>query len=117
MSLFNKIQLEVTRYNSISIVNGRHVPGDDGTNTLFIKGTVQPISAKDMETLPENRRDSGNIKIYTSTKMLTSKQGQNGKADRLVFDNDLYEVIQTQPWKNSIIPHYKVIASRIDDKP
>jgi len=116
MSLFNTLDIEVTRYLSVSIVKGRHVPSGDVTETLNDKGTIQPITAKEMQTLPENRREGGTYKVYTSIALKTTDTAGVLKADRLLINSKVYEVVQVQDWQNNIINHYKSFVSLIDDK-
>jgi len=117
MSLFNSFALEVTRYDSVSIVKGRHVPGSDITSTINITCSAQPITGKEMETLPENRRNTSAYTVFTETELQTTNDATGLKPDRLTLFGKVCEIIQVQPWQNGLINHYECIASEIDDKP
>lgn len=117
MSLFNTFSLVVTRYDSVSIVKGRHVPENDITSTINITASAQPLTGKEMETLPENRRNTSAYKIFTRTELKTTDDATGLKPDRMTLFNKLCEIIQVQPWQNGLINHYECIASEIDDKP
>lgn len=116
MSLFNTFSLEVTRYDSVSIVKGRHVPGSDATSTINISASVQPLSGSEISTLPENRRETSSYKIYTETELKTASGSENLKPDRLTLYGKLFEIIQVKGWQNGLIPHYECIASEINGK-
>jgi len=117
MSLFNSFALEVTRYDSVSIVKGRHISGSDTTSTINITASAQPLTGKEMETLPENRRNTSAYKVFTETELQTSNDATGLKPDRLTLFGKLCEIIQVQAWQNGLINHYECIASEIDDKP
>lgn len=117
MSLFNTFALVVTRYDSVSIVKGRHVPDDDITSTVDIECSAQPLSGKEMETLPENRRNTSAYTVFTETELKTNDDDTELKPDRLTLFGKLCEIIAVQPWQNGLINHYECIASEIDDKP
>ena len=116
MSILGTLTIPVTRYTSVSIVKGRHVPGSDVTSSFNTIGSVQPMTAKDMETLPEGRRDRGGFKLFTKDLLLNTDIPNTLKSDRVTIEGSLYEVIQSQNWKNGIINHFKALVVQIDDK-
>lgn len=117
MSLFNTFALEVTRYDSVSSVKGRHVPDNDVTSTINITCSAQPLTGKEMETLPENRRNTSSYRVFTETELQTTNDATGLKPDRLTLFGKLCEIIEVQPWQNGLINHYSCVASEIDDKP
>jgi len=117
MSLFNTHSLEVTRYDSVSIVKGRHVPGSDSTTSINITASVQPLTGNEISTLPENRRSTSSYKIFTETELKITNSATGLKPDRVTLFGNLCEIIRVQAWQNGLIPHYECIASEINDKP
>lgn len=118
MSL-RRFSLVVTRYTSISIVNGRHVPTSDTTTSFNITASVQPLDGKTVATLPENIRENESYRIYTSTELFPTREDATPqlKADRVTLFNKLFEVIKVEKWQNSILPHFNCVVVKIDDKP
>ena len=75
--------------------------------------SVQPLREREMEMLPEGRRNSISYRLYTDKLMNTVEvTGQN--PDYVVIEGETFEVFSRANWKNNIIPHYKYIVIRID---
>ena len=99
---------------------GDYVAGvweDSGTTTLTFTGSVQPVSGKDLETVPTGRRDKGIMKIYSSEALQCAVQGSNFSGDIVIWAGKRWEVFQELPYQNSLIPHYKYHASYIGEAP
>ena len=112
MSPFNAFRksLKVRRIGDVEYINGK--PTEDASETLCIKGSVQPANTDDMQSLPEGRRLLGVLKIYTDTKLRAAREGSYN-SDIIEIDGDDYEVAAVMPWQNGIINHYKILASRV----
>lgn len=89
---------------------GLWVPGTRSHFSVF--ASVQPMTADDMKTLPEGRRSEGMVKMYTSTQLravhvqLTSTD-KPGQPDRLVWQNNVYELAFEDPYRSNVINHYR----------
>ena len=82
-----------------------------GTTSQFtITASVQPLTGKEMELLPEGRRESQSYKLYSATKLLTVKTAPKDNADLVTYDGRNFEVLIVEDWQNSIINHYKIIV-------
>jgi hypothetical protein len=80
---------------------------DSAEDTPFsINCSVQPLTPKEMEMLPEGRRNEEVFRLYTDTELHTVEDKNPDKIDVL---GDTYEVLSVARWRNSIIPHYKAI--------
>jgi hypothetical protein len=55
-----------------SRVNGRWTSEETSMN---VTGSVQPVSGKDTQFLPEGRRDVGTVKIYCNERLNVSVEG------------------------------------------
>ena len=84
------------------------------SSTLNFTASVQPLSGKDKESLPEGFREKAGYKLYTDTEMKTVDEKNGISADQVTIDGLLYEVVTVGVWQNSIINHYKVIVSLIE---
>ena len=79
--------------------------------TLTITASVQPATQEDMQLLPEGRRVTGTHRLYTADVLYLARDGRN--ADRVVIDDDDYEVMAASDWQNGIVPHRRYVVSRI----
>lgn len=89
-------------------VNGFWVEGAESTFT--IQASVQPLKGKEMEMLPEGRRNSQSVKIYTDTQLQTVA---SGNPDRLVAFGHDFEIQTVEPWQSNVLNHYKCIGIKV----
>ncbi len=90
--------------------------------TFTFEASVQPLSAREMKSLPEGRKASASFRLYTDYPLRTvdDKNARNPDrvtiADRAGFSR-LYEVISVEDWGNGIVPHYKAVVSLMEQAP
>jgi len=89
-------------------VNGLWVEG--GFTNITILASVQPLNGEQLEMLPEGRRTTQSVKIYTDTKLQTVT---SANPDILLAFGDEFEVITVEPWQSNVISHYKCIAQKL----
>lgn len=80
--------------------------------TLPIMASIQPVSGSDLVLLPENRREEELLKLYTDTLLIGAEKGSPTNCDIVTIDGFDYEVVKVFPWKNNVIPHYKVVVAK-----
>lgn len=90
-------------------VNGLWQPG--AIEAVTILASVQPASGRDMERLPEGRRQAGAVRIFTDATLQLEAGAQ--KADRIVLPQGTYEVAIADEWQNGIMPHNTYLCVRI----
>lgn len=95
-----------------SRTNGRWT---ETTANRNITGSVQPVSGKDTQFLPENRRDAGVVKIYCNEKLNVSEQGSNAPGDIVIWRGRKWEVFQELDFSNGLINHYKYLAGYVGE--
>ena len=79
-------------------------------------GNIQPMSQEDINSLDIGRQNIGKIKIYTDQVFTISKENQENTGDKIVYDNEIYEVIGKDKHTGTLLPHTKYIAElRIND--
>lgn len=90
---------------------GRRTEGAITQST--ISATIQPASWNRIRFLPELRRGSKYITIYTDVKLQGSVGSSN--PDRIIYDGDDYEVVQEQKWDQVSFPleHYEFVAVKL----
>lgn len=75
------------------------------------KGSVQPMSGKDVELLEIGREDRGKVKVYSSTKLTVGVEDDDTKpGDVVIWEGQKWEIIQEMQFQNDLIPHYKYVA-------
>jgi len=78
--------------------------------SLTFKGSIQPLSGKDLLVLEPASRDIGKVWIYTGSQLNKRAENSEDVADILVHDGSHWEVIDDKGYSNGIIPHHKYIA-------
>jgi hypothetical protein len=78
-----------------------------------IYGSIQPLDPKEMQLLPEGRRESESFRIYTDTKLLPASDASKKNADLLTIGAVDYEVLSCATWQNNVINHYKAIVVKV----
>lgn len=94
-----------------SYSGGRWVPGL--SQLVAIVGSVQPVTGKDTEFLPENRRDTGLVKVYSNEPLQVSIEGGDSRGDVVIWAGKRWEVVQELVFANGLIDHYKYLAAYI----
>ena len=96
------------RHRTAELVNGVwEFSETDGTFT----GSVQPLTGKELQFLPEGRRDIGLMKVYSNTPLSVSVEGSNTPGDIVIWAGRKWEIIRELVFANDIINHYKYIAA------
>lgn len=92
---------------------GRLTPGS--TTPLAFDASIQPLTGRERETLPEGLREKGAFRLYTSFALRTDNQKSKEPADKVTLNDREHIVIRVEPWQNGVIPHFKAIVSESDD--
>lgn len=100
----------ITRKSAGSYVNGKWVEGS--TSTFTIQASVQPLRGEEIQLLPEGRRNSQAVRIYTDTQLYV-KTDEQTNPDKLTAFGESYEVLSVEPWQSNVINHYKCIAVKV----
>lgn len=110
---FFKESFTLKRYGAGSYVAGEWVPGALIDSELRIDSSIQPIREREIQYLPEGRRNREAIVIYTDTEIRTLDEGANLPPDIVFARGKSYEVARvwyhTTPWL-----HYKAICFLVD---
>jgi hypothetical protein len=90
--------------------DGRFAPGATTDTTIY--ASMQPVSGRDLQRLPEGERSRDALKAYTETALQTAEAGGLLLSDRIVYGGRVYEVFQVQPWVGPL-PHYEALVLRL----
>ena len=100
------------KHRTAELVNGVwEFSETDGTFT----GSVQPLTGKELQFLPEGRRDIGLMKVYSNTPLSVSVEGSNTPGDVVIWSGRKWEIIRELVFANDLINHYKYIAALFND--
>lgn len=113
MSGFRKPQV-ITRQTPGAYVNGVYIAGVN--STLNILASVQPVSGEDQVVLPEGKRLSDFVKVYTDTELLIVNELTNQQPDKLTWRGHIYECIELGAHRMDVISHWKYIFSRLNQQ-
>ena len=94
---------------------GNYVDGkwQEGQQLAFIiNASIQPLKGKEMEMLPEGRRHTQSIRIYTNTKLNTVN---DANPDIIEAFGDSFEIFSVEPWQSNVINHYKCIGIKVGE--
>lgn len=102
----------IYKHRTAELVNGVwEFSETDGTFT----GSVQPLTGKELQFLPEGRRDIGLMKVYSNTPLSVSVEGSNTPGDVVIWSGRKWEIIRELVFANDLINHYKYIAALFND--
>lgn len=97
-----------------SYVNGVWTPIE--ADSTF-EGSVQPMTGKDLVSLVVGREDLGKVKVYSDSKLNVSLEGSNKSGDKIIWQGQIWEIIQELQYQNDLIPHYKYIGEYRGESP
>lgn len=95
-----------------SVVDGYWVGEAEGTPFPAI-GSLQPLTPKQMEALPEGRRNRQSYSFWTETPALQTVQNSSNP-DVTTIDGDVYEVYSCAGWIDPILSHYHAILQKVE---
>lgn len=105
--------IKVWRYTEPAVL------GKDGRFTIAepteitIKASVQPLKATEMEALPEGRRGSRAVKVYSDTELLMVDQQSGQQPDQFEWLGRRYEVVGSDAFQSGVINHYRAYAVEV----
>jgi hypothetical protein len=79
-----------------------------------ITGSVQQLRAHELNQLPEGRRNSEALKVYSVDNLEPGFIEELKNADEFEFKGVRYEVHSVEDWTDTDLPHFKMVGIRID---
>ena len=111
MSLIPRKTLTVERTTGSGYINGQWNPGT--TSSFTIKASVQPITGRDLEALPQGRRESGeSYSLFTSLDTILFCINNNENPDIVTIYGQKFEVYSISRWENHLINHFEYSVLR-----
>jgi hypothetical protein len=117
MSSFRKpIQVTRTEPGHYDSDTGIWVEGESVVFTTPM--SIQPLAVDEMDALPEGRRNSRSVKIYSSSELFPAKQAMSESdtgrnPDIIYWLGSNYEVVGCNPYQMGVISHYKSYAVEV----
>lgn len=124
MLLDNFMLLDLTEYQGrkrIYISNPDSVLGNldnsVGYEDFIIEAaSLQPISGKTLQALPEGYRVRAQYSFWTKTPIRSLKQGTDQLSDQILIDGDWYSIYSLKDWtRTSFLNHTHCVAI-LDDQ-
>jgi hypothetical protein len=107
----------VTRSTAGTFVKGRYVPGS--TETVTIKGSLQPLRGKEIKMIAEGERIQDHFTFYSDKPLVIINTKTFADADKVAINGDTYRVVGVESWQSQAgfsskvdLPHYKSILKR-----
>lgn len=100
-------------------INGLWIESDGAP--FVTQASVQPATAREMETVPEGRYTSQIFRLYSDVRLHTVDKDAGINPDIVLLSLDVedinrFEVIQVFPWQNRILSHYKMLIGKVDQE-
>lgn len=110
MSLFNTVSIKCTDRSgtSGSYVNGVWTPVAGAA--YYITGSAQPLTSREYNSLPEGRKDTEVIKIYTSS-VLKVSTNPTSDGTEIEWNGKKWVITDRFDNLNGVISHYKYLAN------
>lgn len=109
--LTNKLPFKIVRFSPGGYVKGKWVNGV--SEEIEIEGNVQPMRGHELLALPESDRTKDVIKVYTVENLQTLDELTQTKADLVIWNDLVYQVVKTMTYQMGILNHTKSIAIRM----
>ena len=102
---------------SVTRAKGPGQWGDDGkfkrgeSKVFDMEASIQPLSGNLIKLLPEHRRNSESIIIFSEERLFPSDEKSQRAADVIEYDDKCFEVFNVKKWSEfTDINHYETIA-------
>lgn len=111
MNSFRTKNITVTRKYPGTYSDGVWSEGSDYTFT--ISASVQPLSPREMEMLPEARRTKEAYKVFSSIKLIPAEETSQTNADLLSIGGETFEVVSCGSYQSNVLSHYKAMVVKV----
>ena len=92
------------RFTKQKVVNGRP---QARYKDILVMLDVQPLSSKELMTLPEGDRAVKRIKAFGSEKIRTADEAGQTLADRVFYEGNWHECTSSDNWDHTLLKHYE----------
>ena len=110
-------------FGAAAVARNRYAAGSVGTDGRTTRGaltattiyaSVQPVTGRQLERLPEGLRQSVKLMAYTETELRTADQLTQTAADELIYGGETYQVADAKRWDTAgPLPHWEIALVRL----
>jgi hypothetical protein len=103
--------ITITRHGA-----GQFIGGDwlDGTSTLTVPASVQPMTEREIRRLPEVIRTTASLKLYSASQLRPADEHAGTKGDTFAWDGYTWVVVGSERQAYTSLEHYKAYAALVD---
>lgn len=105
----------VEKYGPGSYIKGIWQPG--AIQTVKVRGSMQPLSAREMKLPMEGSRLKQAYKFYTDTQLTTIGTSNLKDADHIKINGESYRAMSVETWEGVDLPYFKTIVWREPQNP
>jgi len=98
----------VTRTAAGTRTLGRYTAG--AASTFSIEASVQPVTGRDLQAMPEGQRAEETKVVYTTTELRTRTPA--GEPDTIAIDSETWAVTKVERWDAFGDTHYRAYVAR-----
>ena len=102
----------VVRLLPAQLVNGRKQKRGE-EKRFKITMSVQPMTQRELQLLPEGERVQGAVKGYTEFRLMTAQQSECREPDRFEYLGVRYQVMRVDDWSD-VANYFRVLGTRVD---
>ena len=82
----------------------------DRVHPIRVYASVQPVTPKELQSLPENRREKEVLKVFIPHAVSLNNANQNPALVNIAGED--YEIIKKSKWDNGILSHYSLFVTK-----
>lgn len=104
-------EVKIIRALPSAVEKGRRV-GRPEERRFVATLSVQPVTQKQLQQLPEGMRNSGTVRVFSDTELLTVSASECRVADRFILDDTTYQIQLVEDW-NKTAGYFACFATRV----
>lgn len=86
----------------------------DQTPSVFeVLGSVQPMSAREVQALEPEDREDGQVVVFTDSDLKIATKGSTTDGDVITWQGAEYRLVTKDPFSNGLIPHMRYRAKLV----
>ena len=86
---------------------------DQDEHHFKVNASVQPMKPNEMQALPEGRRGSRAVKVYSDVELYEADQKSGLQSDKFYWLGILFEVVASDAYQADVLSHYRAYATEV----
>ncbi len=100
----------VTRRAAETYVAGIRTPAGGFPTTFSIEASIQPVTGRDLRSLPEGQHADDTKIVFTVTELKT--RSPSSEPDVITYKGEPWQVIRVEDWEHWGSTHYRCMMAR-----